>query len=100
ELQAAETLRRKALEALLTGDADAREAARKELDQCRQRYAAIEHAGKALGAAFMQLDESRVFLASWMSFEAPDPKLQQELDPLWQRIVNDCRELQVQLVAP
>ncbi|MCE9532912.1 MAG: hypothetical protein K8T89_17580 [Planctomycetes bacterium] len=100
DLRETDALRREAMLKLLTEEADAREVARKQLDECRKRYAANEDAGKGLEAAFRELDETRVFLAAWAGFEAPDPRIQQELEKLWGSIVGECRTLTPLLNPP
>ena len=93
DLLQTDALRREAIVNLLQADFDGRAAALVQINGCRARYDLIQNAGQALGQAFRELDETRVFLASWNGFEAPDAKIQQELDVLWSRLAGQCREL-------
>jgi hypothetical protein len=100
DLQETDDLRREAMRLLLLAEADDRDKARQQLDRCLNRYADIAEAGRGLENALRELDETRMFLADWADFEAPDEKIQQELDTLWASIVGECRQLLPLLKLP
>ncbi len=100
DLEETDALRRDAMGLLLMAEADERDRARQQLDNCLKRYADIAEAGRGLENALREFDETRMFLADWAGFEAPDEKIQQELDTLWASIVGECRELLPLLKLP
>ena len=100
ELQEVDALRRKALGQLLTGVEEGREEARRGLVDCRRRYGTIAVAADGIGRAWRELDETRVFLAQWAGFLAPDPRKQTQLDEDWLFLVTNCRELTEHLKPP
>ena len=100
DLAAADALRRKALEQLLKGVQKDREEARASLGDCRKKYGAIAVAAQGIGEAWRELDETRLFLAAWAGFLAPDPRTQTQLDEDWSFLIANCRELAGYLKPP
>jgi hypothetical protein len=101
DLVEADKLRRLAMDKLARGlEETDRTQARAELDACTNRYGEIAAAGKALENALTLMDEMRLFLIVWVDFEAPDPRIEGELNKLWSVIVAETRQLQALLQPP